>query len=240
MLRAAAHVHSKWSYDGRFTLDELAAAFARRGYDAVLMAEHDRGFDEARWQAYRQACAEASRDDLLLVPGIEYSDPDNRVHIPVWGSEHFLGEGIETGELLARCVATGGLAVLAHPDRRDAWRCLPDGAAELLLGIETWNRKYDGWAPSRTAAGLLAPGLVPFVGLDLHTARQFFPLAMVLDVDGEPAVETVIEALRARRCRPQAFRMPARRVHAGPGLVAARTAEAARRPLARRLRKLVA
>jgi predicted metal-dependent phosphoesterase TrpH len=91
-IRVAAHVHSDWSYDGSWNLADLARAFHRRGYSAVLMAEHDRGFDSGRWAAYRAACAEASaRGGAILVPGIEYSDSANDVHIPVWGDIPFLG-----------------------------------------------------------------------------------------------------------------------------------------------------
>ena len=59
-IRAAAHVHSDWSYDASWPLPDLARAFARRGYDVVLTAEHDRGFDAERWAAYRMTCAAAS------------------------------------------------------------------------------------------------------------------------------------------------------------------------------------
>ena len=84
-IRVAAHVHSEWSYDAEWPLPELVGAFRERGYDAVLMAEHDRGFDDARWEAYRAACAEASTPELLLVPGMEYEDSASLVHLPVWG-----------------------------------------------------------------------------------------------------------------------------------------------------------
>ena len=47
-IRAAVHVHSEWSYDGSWPLTRIATAFSRRGYRAVLMAEHDRGFDAHR------------------------------------------------------------------------------------------------------------------------------------------------------------------------------------------------
>src|SRR6185312_13160507 len=95
-VRVAAHVHSEWSYDGTWSLSRIATTFARLGYRAVLLAEHDRGFDDERWLAYRAACQQASNWNLLLVPGIEYSDPANTVHVPVWGDIPFLGEGVET------------------------------------------------------------------------------------------------------------------------------------------------
>lgn len=237
-VRAVAHVHSDWSYDGRWTLETLARAFGRRGYGAVLLTEHDAGFDEGRWRDYRAACAAAGRD-VVLVPGIEYSDPDNGVHVSVWGADAFLGEGRGTAELLAAAADAGAPSVLMHPWRRDAWRALELPEAATLVGVEIWSRKYDGWAPNPRAPALLRshPGLVPFVGLDFHTARQFFPLAMVLDLDGPPSVEGVLDALRARRCAAQAFRLPVGSVVDGLPYALLRGAEGLRRPLARTARR---
>ena len=95
-IRVAAHVHSDWSYDGRWSLERIAQVFGLLGYDAVLLAEHDRGFDAARWKALRAGCARASTERTQLVPGIEYSDPTNAVHVPVWGDIPFLGEAVGT------------------------------------------------------------------------------------------------------------------------------------------------
>src|SRR5258708_3566891 len=148
VIKAACHVHSDWSYDGKWTLPDLAAAFGRRGYRVVMMTEHDRGFSEARRLEHRAACAAASSDELLLLPGIEYSDATNALHVLVWGQVPFLGEEMPTAELLRRVKAAGGVAVLAHPSRRQAWKVFDSGWTDGLLGIEVWNRKTDGWAPS--------------------------------------------------------------------------------------------
>src|ERR1700710_99038 len=59
-VRAAMHAHSDWSYDAHVPLAQLASLFARRGYDAVFMCEHDRGFTAERKRAYDDACARAS------------------------------------------------------------------------------------------------------------------------------------------------------------------------------------
>ena len=86
MIRAAAHVHTDWSYDGSWELEALVRELKRRGYGAVLTAEHDRTFDPERWERYRAACAVAEGALRIPVcPGIEYSDADNVVHVPVWG-----------------------------------------------------------------------------------------------------------------------------------------------------------
>jgi predicted metal-dependent phosphoesterase TrpH len=238
-LRVAAHVHSTWSYDGEWALEDLARAFARRGYDAVLMSEHDRTFDDASWERFCAACSAASACGAVLVPGIEYSDAANCVHVPVWGAPGFLGRDRPTGELLADARAAGGLAVIAHPDRREAWRTLDPEWLELAHGIEIWNRKCDGWAPSRSGLELAAGGhgLRPFVGLDFHSARQFFPLTMVAPDGGAASVESVLRALRARELEPVAFGSPAGRFAQGRGLEAARASERVRRPLARAYRR---
>ena len=208
---ATCHVHSEWSYDARWTLDALAAKFNDRGSRVLLMTEHDRGFTPARLAQYRAACAKASSDKVLVVPGIEYSDAANRVHVLVWGPVPFLGEDLPTGEMLERVEAAGGLAVLAHPSRRDVWKSFQPDWERRLLGIECWNRKYDGWAPSRTAPELLArAGAVSFVGLDFHTDRQTFPLVMALDLakDHEVSEAAVLDCLRNRRCAARAFGVP--------------------------------
>lgn len=238
---AAPHVHSTWSYDGRWELPDLAREFRRRGYDAVMTAEHDRGWNEARWAEYRSVCAEASAAGALVVPGIEYADPDDAVHVAVWGDLPFLGDGQEIEPLVERASGLGAVCVLAHPERRAAWQRLTPGFLESLAGVELWNRKYDGWAPGDTGR-LLADrdGLAAFVGLDFHTERQFFPLALALEVEGEPTVESVYAALREVRFEATAFGVPVDRWVSQPTLALARSAERLRRPVARRIRRALA
>jgi hypothetical protein len=146
---------------------------------------------------------------MLVVPGIEYSDAENRVHVLVWGSILFLGENLPTSEILDKAQAAGGVAVLAHPSRKEVWKSFDSYWADRLLGIETWNRKYDGWAPSQTAPALIKKaGAIPFVGLDFHTQRQTFPLTMALELEGTVTEESVLHCLRARRCRAHVFGRP--------------------------------
>lgn len=205
-ILAACHIHSNWSYDGSWTLEALSERFSARGYRVLMMTEHDRGFSEGRLSEFREACSKASNDRILVVPGIEYSDAENRVHVLVWGKIRFLGEGLHTSSMLDAAWKSGGLAVLAHPSRRDAWKSFQPDWAEKLLGIEVWNRKYDGWAPGNSAPELLKKAsAVPFVGLDFHTVRQSFPLGMLLDVPSEVTEESVLDAMRSRKCQPQAF-----------------------------------
>jgi len=238
-IRAAAHVHSDWSDDATWPLEELARAFARRRYDVVLMAEHDRTFDEERWAAYREACAAAS-NGILLVPGMEYGDEDNVVHVPVWGDGlPFLGRGRPTLELLRDARAAGGVSVFAHPWRRGANERFDPEWLPLLAGVEIWNRQYDGVAPSPQAVRFAREqGLRPFVSLDFHSRRQFFPLAMELEIDGSPSAEAVYRALGEGRFRPAALRVSALRFTHGLPATTVRGLERSRRAVRGPVRRL--
>ena len=227
---AASHVHSVWSYDGKWTLDQLAPEFSRRGYHVVLMTEHDRGFTQSKWIEYRAACREVSSDKILVVPGIEYSDPDNVVHVLTWGDVPFLGENLPTRSMLAALREAGGVAVLAHPSRRKAWQRFDTAWSEYLSGIEVWNRKTDGWRPSPHAPALLtASGCAPFVGIDFHDRRQLFPLAMALDCSSPLSDQAVVDSLRSGRCEPRAFDISLRPGVRGAMQVSLLPFEAARR-----------
>jgi hypothetical protein len=236
---AACHVHSNLSYDGSYTLEALSDKFSRAGYRVVLMTEHDRGFSPERLCQLRQLCDAASTRDLLMIPGIEYSDASNQVHILVWGDVPFLGENLPTEETLRRVKEAGGVAVFAHPSRRDAWQCFKPNWGESLAGIEVWNRKYDGWAPSRIAQDLQrSAGAIPFVGLDFHTQKQSFPLAMAMDIDATVTERAVLDCIRARRVTPQVSGLKVEGQLVRHALPILEVAEASRKKAARASRKM--
>ena len=241
-VTAVCHVHSEWSYDAKWTLAELSEKFRRRGVRVLMMTEHDRGFSPQRFEEFRRACAAVSSEKILVVPGIEYSDGANRVHVLTWGPIPFLGENLPTAVMLEEVRQAKGVAVFAHPSRKRAYECFAPYWAERLLGIEAWNRKYDGWAPSETSPALLQQSkLVPFVGLDFHTQRQSFPLTMTFDIQGEINEANVLECLRARRCSARAFGAPLQQnlwVKAAPMLRMAERGRSAAASLVRKTRVL--
>lgn len=231
-VKAAFHVHSEWSYDAKLTLGEVAALFRRHGYDAVFMCEHDRGFSPERLKAYVAACAQASIAGPVLVPGIEYADPDDRIHVPVWGVEPFLGEGLPTTSLLRQVADQDGISVLAHPRRRDAWEIVDPEWLRLCTGVEIWTRKWDGWAPNRRACEWAAEAdLVGVAALDLHSEGQIFPLAMELELATALSVDACVDALRRGNCRALIGGLPAAPLTSGGLASTARVIERLRRPV---------
>ena len=204
------------------------------------MAEHDRGFDEQRWQEYRQACADAGDGRILFVPGMEYEDSESVVHVPVWGEQMpFLGEGRPTLELLRNARDAGGFAVFAHPWRRNAVSRFRGEWSPFLGAVEIWNRQYDGIAPNPDGLRFAQEAELPaFVALDFHTRRQFFPLALLLDVVEPVSIAAVVEALHVGRFRPDVVGIPAQRLAHGLPAAPLRLAEGARRRLRGPVRSL--
>jgi hypothetical protein len=250
-VRAAAHVHSEWSDDASWPLSRIATTFGRWRYSVVLMSEHSRGFTPAKWQEYIAACELASTPHVALIPGIEYGDADDVVHIPVWGQVPFFGEAPRIGRLLADMSEAGGTAVWAHPWRRDAWRRFDPAWRQHLTAVEVWNRKYDGIAPNGDAVELSREWqLNPFVSLDFHTRRQLFPLSLALRLERDadaahPRIrdtltgilpDDVYRALRDGHIAPRALGLPLNRLTTGLPAAALRTAEAGRRIAARMVR----
>jgi hypothetical protein len=239
IVNTVCHIHSKWSYDGNWELSKIASFFGRFGYRAVLTSEHDRSFDRQRWEEYKNACDRESTRRTLIIPGIEYSDAANAVHVLVWGVSDFLGKDRPTAETLSEAAKRNGICVLAHPSRREAWRLIDPSLLPSFHGIELWNRKFDGIAPSREAAALfnLSGSAIPFTGLDFHEHRQIFPLSMKIEQNGAVTREGILEAIRQKRCRPSVIGIPAEFFASGIPLHCAQATDKFRRVLSRIIRR---
>jgi hypothetical protein len=108
---------------------------------------------------------------------------------------------------------------------------------KYLLGIEVWNRKTDGWSPSREAQKLiLQSGALPIVGLDFHSAKQLFPMALRLNVDGSLNEGNALVALRLGSFSCEVFGIRLNRFTAGLGGPTTRVLESGRRLAARTYR----
>ncbi len=78
----------------------------------------------------------------------------------------------------------------------------------------------------------------PFVGLDFHEPRQFFPLATVFDVEPPLSEAAVLASMKALRCRSEVFGQPLPQFLNGMTAKSLRTAEFFRRRAAPMYRKI--
>ena len=202
-----AHVHSSFSYDSPTDLGEIAATARRHRIQCVLMSEHNNTLDPVQVGRLVERCGEVSTADCLVVPGLELSLDDNRVHLLAYGVREFIPSLHERslGGLIRQVHHAGGVAVLAHPAHKAALTRLDPDDLRGLDGMEIWNiRNGSRFCPhADELAGLTALrrrgiSMAAFAGLDWHYLRQFERLALRVQVDALRAADVLTE-LKAGR-----------------------------------------
>lgn len=210
--RIVLHAHSTWSYDGHWSVEKLARTVSGFGANVLMMTEHSQLFDHARMAEYRAECHAASGPRIRVIPGMEYSTERNETHILTWGVDDYLGEELSVDTILDAVARANGIAIFAHPNRRDVWKKFDPAWAKKLYAMEAWNRKSDGLAPSEPAMRLIAQhGLAPVVSLDFHRRRQLFPLYNVLEAPDDLLSRdesAIVELIRTSRLEPRFFGLP--------------------------------
>jgi len=195
-FRGVAHVHSRYSFDGRLTLPELAAFFQERGVDFVLMSEHVESLDPEKVRSFIADCRACSSDKLLLVPGIEI-DALNALFYNVPSVESWS----DNEALARRLAAAGAFVAVSHPVKV---KHLPAVTESLVEGVEVWNSRHDGkgavnprmvhfWSSLRNRLGRHN---VPLCGIDFHGRHDFVPLVFELECERLDAA-CIMAAIRA-------------------------------------------
>jgi hypothetical protein len=199
VVRGILHVHSRYSYDGNHSLQEIAQAAREAALSFVCITEHSDTLDSRQVSDLVTECESLSSADFVMIPGIEFTCRD---------SLHLLGIGVRSYDpspdsvYLSRFIREGGgVSVLAHPMRK-AYR-IPEGLLDAVDGIEIWNCNYDGSVvPNARAIDLYVrarsthPSLVAFVGCDLHrlaNIRKMAAQGRVPSLDRD----SILNALRA-------------------------------------------
>ncbi len=192
------HVHSKMSYDGQNTLEEIALLAKKRGYSFVGMTEHSDTFDEKGMSHFVKECRRLSNPDFILIPGIEFTC-ENNLHLIGLGIEHFTA--IRDPISVARFIKKeGGLSIVAHPIRYGYK--MPVGLEKEIDGIEVWNAGYDGrFVPNDRSIALWQSlrgrndAILAFGGEDLHEITDHGHVKLTVSCD-ELTEGTIIRVLR--------------------------------------------
>lgn len=211
-FRVVLHAHSNWSYDGSWSVADIARRAESLGVHLLMMTEHSQRFDAGRMNEYIAECDAASTNRIRVLPGIEYSTKKNRIHILTWGVNRYLGEEVTVDDVLNSLDHDNGLAIFAHPERRDVWREFERHWAAKLYGMEIWNRKTDGLAPSRIALQMVRDfDIKPVVAVDFHRKNQIYPLYNLLETEEDIFTlsnRKLIELIGGKTLKPRFLGLP--------------------------------
>jgi len=181
------HVHSNYSSDGKFSLEELREECSRRGYKFIILTDHAENFDPKKMKEFVNHCKQISDKDFMAIPGLEFNiDKDHEVHLLVVGLDGLPWErGPEEILKKIRKGETSSLTVMAHLSRSNHY--IPPEYENSINGIEVWNAAYDSrYLPDHKAIRLFADlkkvnkRLIGFGGLDLHDHSGFRELRICL------------------------------------------------------------
>lgn len=198
LIRGAFHFHSKYSHDGRSTLQEIASALSERGFSFCVMTEHFEDFDAAKLDRYVQELKEVSESSgFLFIPGIEvHLSGLDTIIFPVRDYSQiaqFVSEGKDSQPSLVK--------VLAHPSKYLFEDVVSHLAKHHLDGIELWNQQADGrhMPPVDFLESLNAyPGRNRYryyFGCDLHSANLTVANVLLLSSLNCGTTESVTKAL---------------------------------------------
>lgn len=160
------HIHSKYSPDGRGSLQELAAVARQKEISGFAVTDHN----SLRMAAEMK---NAGITDLTLIPGMEVSTKDG--HCLALGVREPVPRGLPLAETLERIGRVGGVGVPSHPYRRI--HGVGEGgvlaARSKLKAIEVYNAR-DGKKSSNAKAQNLAHAqkLGGTGGSDAHGIRE--------------------------------------------------------------------
>jgi hypothetical protein len=190
---ADLHAHTLHS-DGSLTIPELAAAAVAAGLDVLAVTDHNTVSHHPHLPGV------GARFGLTLLPGQEITT--DRGHANAFGDIGWVDFRRPAREWQAEVSRRGGLLSVNHPLAADcAWQHdMPERPA--LAEIWHWTWLDPTWTAPLAWWMAWDPGTVPVGGSDFHDPAQGRPLAVPVTwvaCEGEPDVDTVMDALRCGR-----------------------------------------
>ena len=193
-FRGNLHTHTDASPDAAWSLETVVAVYADRGYDFVVVTDHD------------VATPVETVDDVTLLPGIEVTA--NGTHVVCLGTDDVVSPHADRQRVLDEATAAGGIGILPHPNWGPDYAHYSQSALEALdgyAGIEIYNgASRDGRGrPAATDRWdrLLSAGRVVwgYAADDAHADDDVGAAWTVVQAPTATPM-AILDALRAGRC----------------------------------------
>lgn len=195
------HLHTEYSYDGNYTLSDIAGLAKKHGHSFILLTEHNDDFNDDKMKRFVSACKHFSSDSMLIIPGLEVNCDFGR-HILALGVTRRI-ETASPDHVVESIKENGGLAIIPHPCLYQFRSFL--ASAENLNGVEVWNSRYDGtWAPNPRSFSLLRrlrhenPNIFAYAGQDAHSLSDVSDLRVTMELESITEYEILFSLARGR------------------------------------------
>lgn len=204
LLRIDLHCHSRFSFDGISTPEQMLIAAHRRGLDGFAITDHDTSEAVDYFGALGALDPEGvAVDGLLIIPGQEISTREG--HLLALGVSLPNLRGISAQEAIEIVHAQGGIAVPAHPF--DSFRAGIGGEVlDQLNGLdalETFNAAAMLRSSNAEAYEYARARRLPMTGgSDAHHPSPL-GCAWTAVHTADFTVRGILAAIRAGRTEPQ-------------------------------------
>ncbi|MEF9934451.1 MAG: PHP domain-containing protein [Clostridium sp.] len=189
------HIHeSKYSGDSLMTLEEVVDAAINIGLDGICITDHE------SMEIKSEALALSNKKNFPIIVGAEFLTYEGDVL--VFGLDSLPDEKIHLNELLDMVDKCGGVAIAAHPYRKNN-RGLEDNIkiAENLHGVECLNGSTPKDLNYLAYKVCLERGLATFGGSDSHITKKVgcFATEFLMEINN---LNDFIYAVKNKLTRP--------------------------------------
>ncbi len=201
-VRLDLHVHSHHSPDSRMTVEAIVGAAVEAGLRGIALTDHNtvRGLREL-------TVLQKQYPRYLFVPGVEVSASEG--HLLAYGLSEVPPRGRSVPETVDWVEAHGGVAVLAHPFRRNHGVGERVSREARIDAIEVRNGHNSELANARAELIAAQRHLGMTGGSDAHAVREI-GRAYTLVPEPLSTLDDLLEHLRRRETRAEG-------VSLGPG-----------------------
>jgi len=190
-MRFDLHIHSNHSSDSGLTIDDILKRAVEKDLDGIAICDHN----TITGNFLARKRAKDLNLPLMVIPGVEVSTTQG--HLIILGARGSIPPDLSPQETISIARQTGGVIIAAHPFKI---RSLGNVKGLDIDAIETFNSRCIFGENKKAEKMALELGKPQVGGSDSHM------LATIgrgyTEIDAEPFMESVLNAIREGKTRP--------------------------------------
>jgi predicted metal-dependent phosphoesterase TrpH len=213
-LKADFHTHTTWS-DGLLKIPELIGIYAGH-VDILAITDHildSKSYQlfpyltltKDSWPYYQQQLKEvsliAARLGLLVLPGAEITNNQQKFHILAIGITEYINPDGDVKEIVEAIHAQNGIAIASHPHPK--YQDVTQPVHEHFFNnLEKYENVLDAWEVGNRYelfSKISYLGYPYVANADFHNPEDLYSWKNLLDVSGYPNLLNIKKAIKNRK-----------------------------------------